>query len=111
MKKPLIDPVFEKAFLIENVTDSIKVEHHKYWAPPFVSKRDMCVRLNKARLDDGSFCHLLGAGEPKRKEKNEKERTRWASGADVIGGGWLRAAEWLTVVHADGDLGGGVVEL
>ena len=54
LKKPLIDPVFEKAFLIEDVTDSIKVEHHKYWAPPFVSKRDMCVRLNKARLDDGT---------------------------------------------------------
>ena len=72
LKKPLIDPVFEKAFLIEDVTDSIKVEHHKYWAPPFVSKRDMCVRLNKARL--GTFRHSFGAGEPKKERKERKKK-------------------------------------
>ena len=77
--------MFEKAFLIEDVTDSIKVEHHKYWAPPFVSKRDMCVRLNKARLD--TFRHSFGAGEPKTERKERKRMETLASGADVIGCG------------------------
>jgi len=89
--------VFEKAFLIEDVTDSIKVEHHKYWAPPFVSKRDMCVRLNKARLDDGtvvltgkSVVHKDCPEDVRHTTHRPTSQRRGARGT-----GWLALGGWM----------------
>jgi hypothetical protein len=85
LKKPLIDSVFDKAVLIEDLTDSIKVERHVYWAPPFITKRDMCVLLNKARLDDGTV--VLTAKSTKHSQCPEDVRREGQGGREKGGRG------------------------
>jgi len=83
-QKSNYDSIFDKAILLEHITDHIKVEHHLYWAPPFVGKRDFVVQLHKSKLSDGSILLLAKSVT----HPNCPEAQKYVRG-EIHMGGWL----------------------
>jgi len=82
--KKKYDDMFDKAIVIEEFSPTLHIMRHCYLAPMFVGKRDLCMLMQVAKLEDGTL--VLAAKSTTHKDCPENPKY---VRADLKQGGWL----------------------